>query len=496
MKQNRTVIRDAAIVSMDPEVGDIDRGDILIEGARIAAVGKALAVGDAQEVDALGMIAIPGFIDTHRHTWEAPVHGILANGTHRDYSDVILSKIKDAMRAEDAYAATLAGSIEALDSGVTTLLDWNHVSGHTPDHADASVAALREAGLRAVFAWAPRFSAWEDDEFPSKKSIPEAEAWRLRKTYFSSDDQLVTLALGARGPRFCSPETVAEDWRIARDVGMRITFHVGIDGVGPEVRSWHPVQDLHDQGLMGPDTTYIHCCTCTDHELKLMADTGGTASVAASVEMQMGIGVPPVGRLLDAGVRPSLSVDVVVATPGELFTQMRVVYNTQRLLDYMENSGMLVGRGEQREDWTPRVETRDVLEFATIAGARANGMEHKTGSLKPGKEADIVLIRTDGWNMMPVADPVGAVVNFATPADVDTVFVAGKMMKRGGKLLHVDRAKVMRDSMATREHMLSSWRKPDGTYDKGPIRRLSLPGAALTCGGRLAAGLGKARAAV
>lgn len=484
---DRKLIRNACVISMDSLVGDLARADILIEGQRIARIGPDIEAEDSEIIEGAGMIAIPGFIDTHRHTWEAPIRTILTDGTHRDYSETILKTIKNAVRAEDAYAATLAGAIEALDAGITTLLDWNHVSGHTPAHADASISALKEAGLRSVFSWAPNFFAWED-EFPSRKPIPEDEAWRLRKTYFSSSDQLVTFGLGARGPKVTSPETVAEDWRIARDVGMHISFHVGIDGVGPEVRSWHPIEDLYGQGLMGPDTMYIHCCTSSDRELSYIADTGGSVSVAAGSNMQMGIGVPPTGRAIKAGIRPSLSVDVVVNTPGEMFTQMRLVYNMQRMLDYMEQSGMIVGRGELRDEWSPTINTRDVLEFATIAGARAVGLGDVTGSLSIGKQADIVLINTDNWSMMPLSDPLGAVVSYATVADVDTVLVAGKFMKRRGKLVGVDKARIARLSLDVRDHMLRSWERPDGGYDSGLFQRLRLPPRGYLCGGCLAGG--------
>lgn len=491
---NRKLIKGAAIVSVDPKIGDLACGDILIEGKVIRAIAPTIEADDCEVIDASTMIAIPGFVDTHRHTWEAPVRAVLADGTHRDYSETVLQRMKSVVRAEDAYAGTLAGSLEALDAGVTTLVDWNHVAGITPEHADASVAALREAGLRAVFAWSPNFqNSWEE-EFPSRRPIPEAEAKRLRRDYFASEDQLVTLALGARGPCVTTPETVAEDWRIAREYGLGISFHCGIDGVGPEIRSWHPVAELHKQGLMGPDVTYIHCCTCSDEELTYIRDSGGKVSLAPGSNMPMGIGVPPTGRLLEIGVRPSLSVDVVVNVPGEMFTQMRLCFHMQRMLDYMEQSGMIVGRGGLRDEWSPTIGIRDVLEFATIEGARTAGLDHITGSLTPDKRADIVLISTDSWSMMPVNDPLGAVVNFASVRDIHTVLVDGEIKKRNGVLLDVDKTRVMGLTLAARDQMLSSFRKENGEFDNERFSRLRLPPPGLVCcGSHHAAGHAKDR---
>src|SRR5581483_7527023 len=253
----------------------------------------------------------------------------------------------------------------------------------------------------------------------------------------------VTLALAARAPGNSSFDVARHDWELARDLGIRISVHVGMRLTGVHV---HHVKNLHDLGLLGPDTTYIHCTDSTDEELDLIAETGGRASLAPYVEMLMGHGPPPTGRLIDRGVRPSLSVDVVSSVPGEMFTQMRTALVAERIGSFTDTPD---------EAFAPTLTHRDVLEFATIEGARACALEDRTGSLTPGKQADIVLLNADAINTTPVLDPLATIVVFADTSNVDQVFVGGRAVKRDGKLLDVDLPGVFRKLEESRNHILS-----------------------------------------
>jgi cytosine/adenosine deaminase-related metal-dependent hydrolase len=266
---------------------------------------------------------------------------------------------------------------------------------------------------------------------------------RIRETYFSSDDGLVTLALAARAPGNSNFEVAKHDWELARDLGIRISVHVGMRL--HEIHVNH-VKNLDDLGLLGPDTTYIHCTDSTDEELDLIASTGGTASVAPYVEMLMGHGPPPTSRLLARGVRPSLSVDVVSSVPGEMFTQMRTALVHDRIGYFTDTPDLA---------FAPTLTHRDVLEFATIEGARACAMEERVGSLTPGKQADIVLLKVNAINTAPMVDPVGTIVVFSDTSNVDSVFVAGRAVKRDGKLLDVNLDTVFQKLDESRNHILS-----------------------------------------
>jgi cytosine/adenosine deaminase-related metal-dependent hydrolase len=322
----------------------------------------------------------------------------------------------------------LVSALGAIDAGITTLLDWSHIQG-SPAHTDAVVQALEDSGLRAVFAYGfPWWGKWEERQ-PS---------WFVRAAteHFPTTDQMLTLALAAPGPEFTDFETSRDHWKLARETGARITTHVGVGTYGLDGK----LQEMGKAGLLGPDTTYIHCTTLNATEIQMIVDTGGTVSLASPVEMMMGHGMPPIQKFLDRGLRPSLSVDVETNVPADMFNQMRSILALQR--------GLASASGKQP------VSAREVLEYATVEGARANGLESKVGTLTPGKKADLILLRTDRLNVTPLSDPVTAVVTGMDTGNVDTVLIAGRVMKRGGKLLHVDWAEVKRMVEHSRDHVI------------------------------------------
>jgi cytosine/adenosine deaminase-related metal-dependent hydrolase len=335
------------------------------------------------------------------------------------------------------YAGNYLGALEAIDAGITTLLDWSHIS-NTPAHADEAIRGLQDARLRAVYCYGNPNTSLADWWYTSELEAPE-DIRRVRGQYFSSDDGLITLAMGTRGPGFCTPEVVKHDWELARDIGAPISVHVGM---GPHAGRFSMVSQLDDLGLLGPDTTYIHCNYLSDDEFRLIAETGGKISIAPSVEMVMGHGTPPTAKALAHGLRPSLSIDVVTTVPGDMFTQMRFVFASDRLLSH--EAAFAAGNEEE-----PRLLTsREVLEFATIEGARVCGLQDRTGSLTPGKRADLVVIRCDHTNTYPVIDPVSTVVHQADTRNVDTVMIDGRIVKRDGRLVDADLRRA-RDLAAT-----------------------------------------------
>jgi 5-methylthioadenosine/S-adenosylhomocysteine deaminase len=418
---DRKLIKGGIVLSIDPSIGDFGNGDVLIEGDKIVQVGPGLSAGEAEVIDASGMIVIPGFVDTHRHIWE----GILRNiGTdiplegRVSYISFVLRTLAPAYRPEDVYAGNMVSAMGAIDAGVTTLLDWSHIQT-SPAHTEAGIQALKDSGLRAVFAYGfPWWGKWEERQ-PS---------WFVRAAneHFASTDQLLTLALAAPGPEFTDFEVARDHWKLARESGARITVHVGVGTYGLDKK----VQRFGDAGLLGPDTTYIHCTSLNDTEIQMIVDTGGTVTLAFPVEMMMGHGMPPVQKFLDRGLPPSLSVDVETNVPSDMFTQMRSALALQRAI------ASAAGK--------TAVGARDVLAWATREGAKANGLDAKVGTLTPGKQADIVLLRTDRLNVTPLNDPYTAIVMGMDTGNVDSVLINGRLMKHNRELLHVDWSAVKR----------------------------------------------------
>jgi cytosine/adenosine deaminase-related metal-dependent hydrolase len=435
----RKVIRRTWAVTLDDKLGDVRDADILIEDGRIAEIGPELDAGDAEELPGEGTIAIPGFVDTHRHTWQSLVRGVGCDWTLDDYFQGIRGMVGWHYRPEDVYAGNIAGALEALNAGVTALLDWSHIQ-NSPEHSDAAIAALRETRGRAVFAYGNSNRGWQ----PVSDEPHSRDAVRIRGEHFASDDDLVTMMLALRGPQWSTLNVTQHDFELARELDVRITVHVG-DGLWG-LRT-QPILRLHERGLLGPDVTYVHCNSLLDEEYRLMADSGATASISAELEMHMGHGFPPTGKLREVGIEPSLSVDVVDSVPGDMFSTMRTTLAMERALVHQRHLDL----GEM----TPRggITARDVLRFATIEGARACGLDDRIGSLSPGKQADVVLVSTDAWNMIPFNDPLGAVVSQAGIANVDTVLVAGEVVKRDGRLLHASLPRVRALAEASRDRL-------------------------------------------
>lgn len=421
---DRVLLRGGSVVSMDPNVPDLPKGDVLIEGDKIAKIAPHIDA-EAQVIDVTGDIVIPGFIDSHRHTWECAIRGCAPNATLDDYFVDVLDTFAPVYRAEDVYASNLAGALECINAGITTLLDWSHIN-NTPEHPDAGVRGLKESGIRAVYAYGSANLSLNDYWNQSTIVIPKDDVKRIRDKYFSSNDGLLTMALATRGPSFSVDDVVKQEWAMARELGLPITVHVGM---GRMAGRFAMIKSLQRLNLLGPDTTYIHCCYFSDEEWQLVKDTGGRVSIASQVEMQMGHGQPPVGKALKYGLRPSLSIDVVTTVPGDMFTEIRSAFAAERVL--------VCGVAWEANTTIPEstLTHRGVLEMATTNGAYTVGLEDRIGSLTPGKQADIVVIDGKAPGTAPVIDPVATVTLAADVSNVDTVIIAGKIHKRDGKLV-------------------------------------------------------------
>lgn len=443
------LIKDATVLTVDPQLGQLDQGSVLVRDGKIAEVAEHIEAPDADVIDGSGRIVMPGFIDTHRHLWQAAIRHIGSDWTHGQYLTGVHLGLSGDFRPEDTFNGNLLGAIEALDCGITTLLDWSH-NIDTPEHSDAAVQALVDSGIRGVFAHGGGARMWQ---VPS--TVPHTrDVVRVRDQYFSSDDQLVTMAFALRGPQFSVPEVALSDWDLARELGLRVTVHNG-DGEWGKRR---PVAWMNEHGMLDDRVTHVHCSSLAPDEFQMIADSGGSASVSADVEAQMGLGWPATGRLLDVGVRPSLSIDVCVSNGGDMFNAMKATIALQRALDNdaEEHAGEQDG---------VRISCMDVIEFATIEGARTLGMADRTGSLTPGKDADIIVLNATGTGMTPLNNPAGAVVYSGHPGLVETVLVRGELVKRDGAFVRTDVADIRERATRSRDYLFEVARKRDTTAD-------------------------------
>ena len=435
----KLLIKGGHVLSMDPGVGDFAGGDVLVSGKRIEAVGPNLEAGDAAVVDASGMIVIPGFVDTHHHQFETALRGFLADcnlindgqpHSLYNYYEHMLQKFSMVYRPHDVYINELFGSLSQIDAGVTTVMDVSQIH-HSPEHSDAAVQALRDAGRRAVFGY---FEGWgERSKYPD-------DARRLKQEHFSSDDQLLTMVMG--GEIYIPGYEKA--WAIGRELGIPIGLHVvGTFGMRPVF------DELAKSGQFGPDNIFIHMTGMSDEAWKAAADAGAHVSLSVPIEMTMRHGLPPIQKALDLGMQPSLSTDVECTMTADPFTQMRSAMTLQRAFINEEALG-------GRTDCAAMVTSRDVLRFATLEGAKGLKLDRRTGSLTPGKEADIVLLDASAINVAPLNHATGAVVTLMERSNVDTVIVAGSIRKWRGALVGFDIPKLRAELEASRDHLFEA----------------------------------------
>jgi cytosine/adenosine deaminase-related metal-dependent hydrolase len=421
-EQRPLLIKGGTVVTLD-SAGVLRNADVLIGRGSIVDIGKDLAVDGADIIDARNMIVMPGFVDAHRHCWQGTIRNIAVDTDLNGYFGQVLARLAPRYRPEDVYAGTISNDAEALDAGVTTVYDWAHIM-NSPAHADEAVRAHRESGIRAVFGYGfPNVSPeWS---FESHKALRREDVMRVRETYFASDDGVLTMGLALRGPEHMSTfDVTRSDWALARELELPVSVHVGTGQGGIKYQA---IRRMDAAGLLFEGANYVHCVTLSAEDRHRIRDSGGHCISTPAVEMVMDFGIPAINQTLAAGMRPGLGSDVVTTTGGDMFTQMRAAHQIARMQAHLERD----------EKYVP-ITAADVLRFATIDGARAIGLDSKIGSLKAGKRADLVLLRTDRLAFSPMNDPIGAVVSTATAADVDTVIVDGTIKKLAGKLVGID----------------------------------------------------------
>ena len=410
---SKTLIRGGCVLTLGARTPNYPQADVLVEDGVIVEVGEGLRARDAEQVDASNAIVMPGFVDTHRHVWKSLFRNLGEIGP-RPGARMSSTVYGPHYGPDDIYAATLVGLLGAVEAGITTVVDWADID---PDasHVDAALEAHRDAGVRSVFAYA--LPSWDGSHHDHKAGLRRLAAQRAQSAEGST-----TIASGTSDPTRSDLDRVARDWETARELEMRLHTHVGADTSERGV-----VSDLGERGLLADDVTLIHCSRLDDSDLDAIASAGATVALAPSSEMADGMGAPPMQELIDRGIRPGLGVNSEHIAPGDIFAQMRAANSIQHATHF---DLKLAGKGSLPNLLT----TREVIRFATIDGAHVAGLAQATGSLEPGKQADIIVLRTDRPNIHPINDPIGAVVWGMDTSNVDWVFVGGRALMREGEL--------------------------------------------------------------
>jgi cytosine/adenosine deaminase-related metal-dependent hydrolase len=424
----RVLIRGATVLTMDAQ-GDLPCADILVTDDRITEIAPSLRVDDAEVIDATGNIVIPGLVNAHMHTWQTALRGVAANWTLLEYFRNMHAGLATVFEPQDLHIATSMGSLNQLNCGTTTLADWCH-NNPTPEHNDAAIQGLLESGIRAAFF----HGTPKPDPKPGQTPFwevphPRSEIERLLKKHRSHP--LLSIHAAVLGPHYSTLAVAMHDFRMARELGLIASLHQG----GGAARSPDGWERLEAEGLLGPNINIVHGHALDDTQLRRFCELGMSFSVAAESEMSQGHGHPLTGRLRQFGRAPSLGVDLESVLSGDMLTQARIALGIQRSLDnvaYREARGTIPP--------TSTITTREALSWVTIEGARMLQQQDRIGSLAPGKQADLVVIRATDLNMQPVHDAVSSVVMHTSLANIDSVMVAGRWKKRDGRLVGVDLA--------------------------------------------------------
>ena len=451
---NSILIKNGHLLTMDRRTSDIGIGDLLVVDGRIAAIGRDLEADGVEILDATSMIVMPGFVDTHRHVWQTQLKGQATDWSLYDYLTWIRTMFSVCYDPEDAYIGNLGGALEAVNAGITTVVDHSHLQ-LTEDHSDGLAQGLLDSGIRGVFAYGayrnPTYRPGEDIDqaalmselFSGLSDFHRRNAERVRERFFPSNDGL--LRFGIASSEFCSFRDIApvlEEVAWANDLeAWRISSHAGI-GFTDELQF---VEPLAKAGLLNDRMLFVHGAHLTDRELALIVEYGATVSTTPETELQMGMGYPVAERLEAAGGHGNLGIDIVSNFAGDMFGQMRLLLQTWRFRDY-ERTGLLPS--------TLRYPAEAMLEKATLGGARAIGLEDRIGSLSVGKEADIITIRTESVAMTPMTDPVAAVMFYAHATDVNDVLVGGRVLKRDGRLTGIEWSDLRKKLLASSEAIM------------------------------------------
>lgn len=451
-----TVLRNAFVATLDAEIGSVEGGDVYFDGGTIQSVGVGLDVPEGtEEIDAEGSIVIPGLIDSHRHPWQTLMRGMATDYMVIEYRDLLRGGVAPRYRPEDVYAGTLLGDFEAINSGVTTVADLAHIM-NSPNHADAAIQAHHDSGLRTLFAYGTPNDGDHDRWYRNSATPHPSDIKRVRSELLSSDEALVTLGMHIRPPFLVTPDVMKADFELAQELDLHVSMDGGLGGGCWGGEPWggpgrRPIQDLDDAGLLSDRLTLVHCNNLPSVELARIADSGAHVSISPDAEMNCGHGEPATLKLLAHGIKPGLSIDSVVWASGDLFTAMRAVINSAR--GRLGTSAYETGTPLNSWDLV----AEDVLKFATHSSAAACGLDDRIGSITPGKKADLVILRSDPFNLEPMNHPIGSVVMSAHPGNVDTVFINGKCVKRNGKLLNARAATAVATAREARNHVLGDF---------------------------------------
>ncbi len=423
------LVTGAYVLSMDPDVGDLPVGDVHVRDGEIVAVGPDLGAR-GQRIDGRGMIVMPGLVDTHWHLWTTLYRSMSSSSPETAYFAL---NVANGVRClpTDLFHGTRLGLVDALNTGITTVHDWAH-NLRSPEHVDGNLRAHEEVGLRGRFSYGTRQGQ------PGTELLDLEDVARVQQEWFDGGRlPLMHLGLAGRPPGLVGEAVFRPEYDAAQALGLPVSYHANSNRAQGALEM---IRQLGEQDMLTPDTQLIHALFTTEQERATVRETGATVSISPWSELLIGYGVTPVHEMEQSGMLLSLSVDTLPLTgTADLWSVVRLT------------TGLLRGQAEQEL----AVNTRRILEMATIDAARSLGLGDLVGSLTPGKRADLILVRTRDVATAPRTDVPNLLALAAGAENVDTVMVDGRIRKRHGELVDIDEARVVRETETALRKLLS-----------------------------------------
>ncbi|MCV7228044.1 amidohydrolase family protein [Mycolicibacterium komossense] len=452
---------------MAPDRPDSEVLDVLVEGDRITQIGRRLDPAGADIVDLAGRVVIPGLVNAHLHTWQTAMRFVGTDWSLPEYLANAHGAVAHRYSPDDMYVGTLAGALNQIDGGVTTIGDWCH-NCVTPEHADAGVDALTRAGVRAVFLHGTPHSVRE-------RPHDTGEVDRLLRGPIGASD-LLSMGMAVEGPQLSKPEVAIADLRAAAERGILASMH---QSAGPPNPGWRAVGVA---GLWGPGVNIVHGVGLTGAWVQRLADAGVSLTSTPENELGQGHCTSLTRQLLRIGTAPSLGTDTEIATPGEVLVAARITLALQRGHTH-DLKHQRTGLGTESLE----IRAKQALSWVTIEGARALGLADRIGRIQPGLQADLVVIDTRRLNLWPLHDPVAAALH-AHPGNVESVMIGGIWRKRDHLLLETSiddiKGSVQQSGGAIRQPRPPPGRGRTPPRPGGPTRRAPTTAPTGACGSK------------
>jgi cytosine/adenosine deaminase-related metal-dependent hydrolase len=451
----RLLIECGWVVSVDPAIGDLKDAKILIQDDKIIDIGVNIEAQVDEIMDASEMIVMPGLVNAHLHLWQTGTKLMGSEWVGPDYHKNMHANIATLYTAEDTYLGNLFGALNQINSGTTTVFDWSH-NLRDLEMAERALDGLEEAKIRAVYGHGTAKPPTAEGEIPyTHIPHPRDRVEHLRLNRLSDDDGLVTLAMAILGPEFGNFDVAVQDLQLARELDLLSSAHVW-NGYNKNLPEEEQIKDAYLQlgamGLLGPDHNIVHGNYMPEDQVRYIIDQGCSVTSTVMCEIHGHGAFPLMAIVREKGAVPSVGTDTTTLVAEDMFGELRGALFSLRF--QISQAARTAGTYPLKQ--IP-VNSREALQWATIGGAKALRMDHKIGSLTPGKKADIAMLRATDLNLYPVHDPVFAITDLATGANVEHVMINGEFQKRDGQLLYPKdkHDKLRTDIMASAERLMA-----------------------------------------